>query len=152
MAIAVIAGAAWFMVYGLRVDTPTVGGTMTLSAVYRQVDGLKVGDPVRVAGIEVGRVTAVGIDPKTLAVRISFTVSKSLTIYSDAVAAVMTPGLFGGKVLQLDPGGGADTTLTDGGMVTLVQDAVLVDELVEKIVQFGEEKRAKARATAPSGN
>ncbi|MCS0635729.1 MCE family protein [Streptomyces sp. LP05-1] len=81
---------------------PFTGGGTTYTADFGESSGLNPGDDVRIAGVEVGTVDAVGLDgPK---VKVSFTV-KGAWIGEDSTVAIGIKTLLGSKYLAVDPRG-----------------------------------------------
>lgn len=95
---------------------------------FKAVVGLKVGDPVMVAGVNVGRVTAIRIVDSQ--VRTDFEVSEGTVIKSDAVATIGQTSLLGGTFLGLNFGSPEAKPLPAGGVVTS-RDAISIADLLD---------------------
>src|SRR4051794_14264444 len=80
---------------------PFIGGGSTYSAAFSEVAGLHKGDRVRIAGIDVGQVTAIKLDGQH--VKVSFTV-KGAHLGRDVHADIEIFTLLGNKYLALEPG------------------------------------------------
>jgi phospholipid/cholesterol/gamma-HCH transport system substrate-binding protein len=90
---------------------------ITLDTSFKDVQGLKVGAPVRMDGIDVGTISRVGhsedvSDPR-IHVKIDVVRSEALRLKIDAYAKISNKGLLGDKMLDLDPGKGAPRPLAD---------------------------------------
>lgn len=99
-----LVGIVVLLVLGLlayRADRlPVIGGGTAYSAYFSEAAGLKDGQEVRVAGVKVGKVTAVTLDGNK--VKVAFRVKD--TWVGDATrASIMIKTLLGSKYLQLDP-------------------------------------------------
>jgi phospholipid/cholesterol/gamma-HCH transport system substrate-binding protein len=81
---------------------PIIGGGPTYAAEFSDAAGLSAGDPVYIAGVEVGRVRAVELAGDL--VRVSFTVSKAW-LGDQTNAAIEIKSLLGAKSVSLDPRG-----------------------------------------------
>ncbi len=92
--------------------------------------GLKVGDPVRMAGVEVGKIDSISIDG--LKVRVDFHVGETTQIREDSVAMVRQLNLLGGSFLGLDFGDPATAVLPSGSEVRSAQ-RTNIDELVTSL-------------------
>jgi phospholipid/cholesterol/gamma-HCH transport system substrate-binding protein len=93
----VIAGCTYVIVTALR--SPVKGTTHDYSAVFSDVSGLFVGNDVRIAGVPVGKVTAIELeDPDA---RVTFTVLDSQPVYSNTRAAVLYQDLVGQRYVGL---------------------------------------------------
>jgi phospholipid/cholesterol/gamma-HCH transport system substrate-binding protein len=82
---------------------PLIGGGDTYHAAFAEAGGLRAGDPVRIAGVTVGKVT--GVDLENAHVMVTFTVRGGPRIGTDTAAAVKLQTLLGKKYLQLAPAG-----------------------------------------------
>ena len=82
---------------------PLIGGGDTYHAAFAEAGGIKPGDPVRIAGVSVGKVT--GVDLENAHVMVTFTVRGSTRIGTETAAAVKLQTLLGKKFLELTPAG-----------------------------------------------
>jgi phospholipid/cholesterol/gamma-HCH transport system substrate-binding protein len=105
--IAVI-GLVIVIVFGLVAyradDLPVIGGGTTYTAHFTEAAGLNTSSEVRVAGVKVGKVTAVELDRGK--VKVSFRV-KDVWIGNASTAAISIQTLLGDKYLAVAPLGGA---------------------------------------------
>lgn len=83
-------------------DIPLLAGR-SHSAALSEAGGLKAGDDVRVAGVKVGKVTAVDLDGDH--VRVDFRVERSTRLGSETGASVRIKTILGQKFLMLEPAG-----------------------------------------------
>jgi phospholipid/cholesterol/gamma-HCH transport system substrate-binding protein len=81
---------------------PLLAGT-SHSAALSEAGGLKSGDDVRIAGVKVGKVTAVDLDGDH--VRVDFRVDRSTDLGSETSATVRIKTILGQKFLALEPAG-----------------------------------------------
>lgn len=116
-----------------------------LVADFDRVDGVRLGTPVRVAGVGVGTVAQMSVDGRGRAL-LSFRFESALDLPDDTAAVIETDGLFGQKYVELRPGG-SDRNLKNGARISFTQDAVILEDLVALIVQRA--KAAQAAAAAP---
>lgn len=84
-------------------------------ALFTSSVGLKAGDPVRIAGVEVGRIRKIGIENNQ--VRVDFYVDDKADIKTDSVASVRQTNLLGGTFLGLDFGSPDSKSLPPGSVV-----------------------------------
>lgn len=80
-------------------------GGYPLTARFNRVDGVNVGADVRLSGVKVGTVSAVGIDPTTYLAKLTLSVSPTVKLPDDSSARVASDGLLGGAYVALEPGG-----------------------------------------------
>ena len=111
---------------------------VVLHARFTSVSGLKVGSPIEIFGIQVGKVQKVEIDPKKGMACVQMGINKGIKIYEDAIASIKTAGLIGDKFIKVDPGGSGDL-LKPEGVITETLPAVDIGDLIGKYA-FGDVK------------
>lgn len=124
----------------LKLGHVTILGTDTylLNARFTNVAGLRVGSPVDIYGIEIGRVEAVGIDQQNERALVEMSIKNNVNVYGDSIASIKTEGLIGDKYISIDPGG-SEEQLKPGGTIIETQSAIDIVDLVGKYA-FGEVK------------
>jgi len=110
----------------------------TLSAHFTSVSGLRVGNPVEMHGIEIGRVEAMEIDQPNQRAMVTLRIKKGIQIYDDAIASIKTAGLIGDRYVSIDPGGGGEI-LKPGQPITETESPVDIEGLIKRYA-FGEVK------------
>jgi phospholipid/cholesterol/gamma-HCH transport system substrate-binding protein len=116
-----------------------------ITAEFGQVDGLAVGSQVTIAGLPVGQVTKLDLDPQAMRPIVTMIIDRSIKLPTDSSARVATDGLLGPKFIKIDPGGDEEM-IAPGGRIEYVQDAVIVERLLQKIVKDAEARHdARAR-------
>jgi phospholipid/cholesterol/gamma-HCH transport system substrate-binding protein len=115
--------------------------TYPVIARFASVTGLRVGNPINILGIEVGRIDKISMDQENQKAVVELRIKKGIKIYDDAIASVKTEGLIGDSYLSIDPGGGGEL-LKPHGVITETQSPVDIIELVSKYA-FGEIKDDK---------
>jgi phospholipid/cholesterol/gamma-HCH transport system substrate-binding protein len=109
------------------------GDTYRLAARFTHLGGLRVGAPVEVAGVPVGRVRQIELD-KNFTARVTLDIGAGLELSSDTFASIRTKGLIGGKYILLEPGG-VDDLLRDGGEIEETESAFDIESIVSRLVQ-----------------
>ena len=104
--------------------------TITVSAEFRQVGGLRPGNNVRYAGINVGTVDRLTIvNDSTVRVEMALREDQAGHIHANAVVSIGSDGLMGNKLVNIEPGDGPGEPVTDGSMlhtsIPLDTDAML---------------------------
>jgi phospholipid/cholesterol/gamma-HCH transport system substrate-binding protein len=115
--------------------------TYTLHARFTSVSGLKVGNPVEMLGLEVGRVERLTIDQEQQMALVEMKIKKGVKVYDDAIASVKTSGLIGDKYIQIDPGGSHEL-LKPGGAIKETASPLDIEELISKYA-FGNVSKNK---------
>ena len=113
-----------------------------LEARFDNIGGLKLRAPVKAAGVVVGRVDRIKLDPKTYQAAVTLSVDNGYHFTKDTIASILTSGLLGEVYIGLDAGG--DTKmLADGGRIAKTQSAIVLEKLIG---QFMFDKAAAAGA------
>lgn len=118
--------------------------TYEVNASFQRTDGLSVGSPVQAAGVQVGKVVALQL-VDGFRVRATLTVDRDIELDTDASAAIVTDGIFGEKLIQIDIGGGEDI-IPDGGTISFTEDAIVLDDLLDLIISRARAKREASKA------
>lgn len=92
--------------------------------------GLKVGDPVRIAGVDVGKVKKIDFEDNL--VRVDFFVNRENSVHEDSVARIRQTNMLGGVFLGLDFGAPGSKVLPPGGKVR-TEDPTNIDQLITNI-------------------
>jgi len=132
-----------------------VGNLLTLSnapgyrleARFDNVGGLKLRAPVKAAGVVVGRVEGVRLDPKTYEAVVSMRVEQGYEFSKDTIASILTSGLLGEVYIGLDSGGDPQM-LADGARIGKTQSAIVLEKLIS---QFMFDKAQSGAAPAAAG-
>ena len=117
----------------------------SLYASFASVSGLRVGNPIEIEGIQVGRVERLSLDQEKQIAVVELKVRKDIKVYDDAGASVRTAGLIGDKFVKIDPGG-AGEILKPGGIITETTSPVDIEELISKYA-FGDIKKDDKKET-----
>jgi len=137
----VLAVAGAFLVFAVaNTGRSFASSGYPLHANFDHVDGLSAGADVRIAGVKVGSVQGIRLDPKTYLADVSFSVQSGVKLTTDSSATVATDGLLGGKYLALAVGG-EDKDLQPGGEITITQGSVNLESLLGKYI-FGSTGKA----------
>ena len=105
--------------------------TYSLTAKFSTVTGLRVGNPVNMLGLEIGRVAKFEMDQENQVAIVTLEINKGIEIYDDAIASIKTEGLIGDKFISIDAGGGGDL-LANGDSITETESPTDIMELVSK--------------------
>jgi phospholipid/cholesterol/gamma-HCH transport system substrate-binding protein len=84
---------------------------------------------VKAAGVVVGRVESIRLDPKTYEAQVSLNVEKQYQFTKDTIASILTSGLLGEVYVGLDAGGDPQM-IADGGRIAKTQSAVVLEKLI----------------------
>lgn len=113
----------------------------SLQARFGRTDGLAVGNAVRMAGINVGKVINARIDENYNAI-LTLEIKDSVKIPDDSSASIVSDGILGSKYIEIEPGGSEDY-LPPQGEFSYTQDAMVLEELLDRIIGIGKANRQK---------
>jgi len=123
------------------------GDTYLVEARFTNSGGLHCGSNVQVAGVTVGRVEGVRIDPADYSAIATLRLQSALHLPTDSMASVKTSGLIGDKYVSLSPGAD-ETYLKAGTRITMTESAVDLESLIGKMA-FGSVDKEKDKTPAP---
>jgi phospholipid/cholesterol/gamma-HCH transport system substrate-binding protein len=112
--VGLVGAALLFMIFAqLR-----FGNEKTYSAVFANVSGLKGGNFVRIAGVEVGKVKDISVQ-SDYTIRVKFALDDSVVLTEGSKAAIRYEDLIGGRYLALEEGAGGVKKLSPGATIPL---------------------------------
>ncbi len=131
---AVLAIAVGFFLYAGQI-TGFSGATASENywASFRSVEGVSVGTDVRLAGVKVGAVTSLDLNPQTFRADTHFSVAKGVELPEDSAVIIASEGLLGGSYVELLPGG-SPFNLEPGSEIEDTQSSISIINLLMKFV------------------
>lgn len=113
-----------------NLSSAPAGDGYHLTARFDNAGSLKVRSPVKMAGVRIGRVEAIGFDKSTYEAVVTLVIEPQYdTIPSDTFANIYTAGLLGEQYIGLDAGGSPDH-LTDGDQLLYTQSALVLEQMI----------------------
>jgi len=132
-----LAGLLALLLLALRVSGLTVGAgqdTYKLYANFDNLAGLTVRAKVTMAGVGIGKVTAIDLDRDTFTGRVTMELEKRVdNLPVDSTASILTAGLLGEKYIGISVGGD-DQLLKDGGTIHDTQSSLVLEDLIGKFL------------------
>jgi phospholipid/cholesterol/gamma-HCH transport system substrate-binding protein len=126
------------------------GPTYALKARFTNVGQLKLRAPVKIAGVRIGSVSDIQLEPDRLEALVTLAIDNRYNqLPDDSAAAVFTSGLLGDQYVALKPGGSPDL-FKDGDEIILTQSSMQLEELIGKYLVGSGDSPAKKPADAPS--
>ena len=116
-----------------------------VSARFDNVGGLKVKAAVTVAGVRIGRVSAIAFDNKKYQALVTMDIDgRYQNIPKDSSASILTSGLLGDQYIGIEPGGD-EASLKGGDTFLRTQSALVLEKLVGQVIfnKAGESAPAK---------
>lgn len=127
----VLAVAGIFLTIAYQASSTVSEKGIVLYAKFDRIDGLVLGNDVKMSGVKIGKVFKIAIDPDTFLAVVSFTVSPELHVPTDSSAEIVSESFMGGKYIALVPGG-AEKTFANGDTVVHTQSALSFEALIGK--------------------
>jgi phospholipid/cholesterol/gamma-HCH transport system substrate-binding protein len=122
--VAVVAVATIFLVFSLQQRSDAAPReSYELHANFNRIDGISTGSDVRMAGVKVGTVSAVSLDPKSYKAAVTFTMKNGVQVPDDSTAQVQSDGLLGGAYIGIMVGGSFDY-VPKGGTIEFTRGSV----------------------------
>lgn len=120
----VIAVAAVFLWYATGVSSGgETGGKYRLDAVFGSVNGISIGSDVRIAGVQVGEVSANRLDTDTYEATLQLAINQGVPVPDDSVAKIVSDGFLGGAHVAIEPGA-SEEYLREGDKITITRGSV----------------------------
>ncbi len=139
--------AVAYLTVKLGAGTLLGGDTYMLEARFTSVSGLNAGSNVVVAGVPVGRVESIRMEPSEYTAIVTLNVMAGLKLPTDSMASIKTTGLIGDKYLALSPGAD-ETYLKAGERITMTESSVDLESLIGKMA-FGSVSEETEKAPPP---
>jgi len=135
-----LAGFAAFGWLALRLgEVPWIAEqrSYSIQAEFNNISGIDKGAVIRIAGVDVGRVTSMRLGADSLAV-VNLQIDRSVHIPRDSIASVKSQGIIGDKFIQITLGGDEEV-FKPGEVLRETESAVDIESLISKFA-FGQVK------------
>ncbi|MEN8259536.1 MAG: outer membrane lipid asymmetry maintenance protein MlaD [Pseudomonadota bacterium] len=110
------------------------GKGYVITARFENSGSLKVRSPVSIAGVRIGRVSAIRFDIETYQSIVEMRIEPRYdTLPTDTSASILTSGLLGEQYVGLEAGGETEY-LTDGDTIELTQSALVLENMIGKFL------------------
>jgi len=128
-------GVAALVILSVRLGNLTVFPPpgYVLYANFDNISGLKTGDLVQIAGVQVGKVTGIGLTQNGERARVTLRIRRGVQVDTDAIASIKTSGLLGDKYVALALGSG-EKNLTDGGTIRQTEPAFVLEDAIGNVI------------------
>ena len=127
------------------------GDVQRVAAIFTNVGGLNENSNVMIAGVKVGTVGSIKLNPDTLKAEVNLLLDKDIALYEDATASIKTNGLIGDKYVDIYPGTPIEgMELVSGDKIVDTEPALDIESLISRFA-FGsvtkDENQPKTDAT-----
>lgn len=135
--------ALLFLSFRVASGTGTADGgqSYTVTASFNDIGGLKIKAPVKAAGVVVGRVSSIVLDPKDYRAKVSIQLQKQYEFSTDTSAQILTSGILGEQYIGLMQGAD-EAHLANGDNIDLTSDALVLEQLIGKFMTSFAEKNS----------
>jgi phospholipid/cholesterol/gamma-HCH transport system substrate-binding protein len=114
------------------------GSTVTVTAIFEDVKGLREGDKVRLSGIDIGTVNGLGfLDDNRVIIYMNLEEKAVQYVRSDALASIANEGLMGGKVVIILPGGLTSSTVEPYDTLQTIEQ-IDIDQIMQEVKKSSE--------------
>lgn len=130
----VLAAACGFLFYMTQIAG--LGGmarSYDLTASFRSVEGISTGTDIRLAGVKIGTVADITLNPETFRGDVTLSLLEGIVIPDDSAAVIASEGLLGGNFVEIVPGGSLEN-FSEGAEIEDTQGAVSLISLLLKFV------------------
>lgn len=129
----VVIAAVIFFYFGYTSTHHEANKTYRLYALFDRIDGLNIGNDVRMSGVKIGYVESFELDPQSYQAKVALRVKHDLKLSTDTRAEISSESLMGGKYLALTPG--AETEVfKENGVITQTQSSVNLENMIGKMM------------------
>lgn len=132
-----LAGLLAVLLLALRVSGLTPGGATDHYKIYanfENIAGLTARAKVTMAGVSIGRVTAIALDRDNYTGRVTMEIDSDVNnLPADSTASILTAGLLGEKYVGISVGGD-EQLLKDGSTIHDTQSALVLEDLIGKFL------------------
>lgn len=132
-----LAGVLALLLLALRVSGLTVGAgqeSYKVHAYFDNIAGLTVRAKVTMAGVTIGKVTAIDLDRERYAGRVTLELRADVNnLPADSTASILTAGLLGEKYIGISVGGDEEV-LQEGSVIYDTQSSLVLEDLIGKFL------------------
>ena len=111
-----------------------------VTADFTDIGGLKVRAPVTIAGVRIGEVSRIELQPGEFNAKVTMKLQTNRKIpYEDSSARILTEGLLGSNYISIvpgfeDEGSGKHHYLRQGDVIAKTQEAVILENLIGQLL------------------
>lgn len=126
------AGLFVYFAYMMGVGSHVPHG-IDLKAKFNHIDGISIGNDVRIGGVKVGSVQKIDLDTESYEAIVTLSLRDGLSLPEDTSAEILSDGLMGGKFINITPGGSLEK-LKPNDIIDKTQSSVGLEQLLSKFL------------------
>jgi phospholipid/cholesterol/gamma-HCH transport system substrate-binding protein len=116
-----------------NMSTYNASESYTLKANFNNIGGLKATASVRSAGVLIGRVSDIRLNPERFEAEVTLSIDKRYHFPKDSLISILTSGLLGEQYIGLKPGVD-DDVLKSGEVIKQTRSALVLEDLIGQVV------------------
>jgi phospholipid/cholesterol/gamma-HCH transport system substrate-binding protein len=116
-----------------NMSTYNASESYNLTASFSNIGGLKATASVRSAGVLIGRVTEIRLNPQRYEAEVTLSIDKRYQFPKDTLISILTSGLLGEQYIGLKPGAD-DEMLKNGDAIKQSRSALVLEDLIGQVV------------------
>ena len=93
-----------FVIFGINTAKINSKSEIKISALFENVSGLKIGDNVKVSGINIGKIIDLNLNKETYEAEVLMSLEKNINLPEDTSARITSSNLLGGSYIEIIPG------------------------------------------------
>ena len=121
--------AGSFVLFAMNLTQRNSDGSYDIKASFLQTPGLQEGAPVQVAGVQVGHVSRVAVDPASFDVEVRMEIDEEVRLPVDSSASLSSDGAFGDTSVALHRGSSPDSLEKGGFIARTVSPVNVIDRI-----------------------
>jgi phospholipid/cholesterol/gamma-HCH transport system substrate-binding protein len=125
-------------------------GSYRVIAHFTTAEGVYLDSPVRLAGVQIGRVSTMDYDSNRQQAIVTMEIAPEVELPLDSIAIITSEGMIGGRFIRIEPGGELDM-LRDGERLDYTQGSIMFEDLLAKIIVTVEQNRLARREAEEAG-
>lgn len=110
--------------------------TYQISALFNQIDGIKIGSDIKMGGVKIGEVEDYKIDKESYRVKVSMRIDKTIKLPKDSNIIIASENLMGGKYISIVPGI-EEEYLKTNGVISNTQSSLSFEEMIRQYMMSG---------------
>ena len=133
MGVLVIIVATTFLIYGINTNKINSNERVIITAIFDDISGLKIGDNIKISGINVGKIENLTLINETFEAKVIMSLDKLLTLPEDSSARITSSSLLGGNHIEITPGI-SESLLKENGIIYDTTASVSFTDMLGKMI------------------
>ncbi len=122
-----------FVVFGIKTAKINSKNEIVISALFENVAGLKIGDNVKLSGIDIGKIIDLKLKRDTNEAQVMMSLEKNINLPEDTSARITSASLLGGSYIEIIPGV-SDKYLKENEIIFDTTSSVSFTDLLGKMI------------------